>query len=83
MKKFAILAVAMVSWAACNKKAETTEQTETTSTTADEAIYACPMHPEVTGKKGDKCSKCEMDLVMHEGHEHSDGTHGNEEAPKQ
>ncbi|MEK6783452.1 MAG: heavy metal-binding domain-containing protein [Bacteroidota bacterium] len=25
--------------------------------------YACPMHPEITGKEGDKCSKCEMKLV--------------------
>lgn len=24
--------------------------------------YACPMHPEVTGKDGDKCSKCGMKL---------------------
>ena len=37
--------------------------------------YACPMHPEITGKEGDKCSKCGMDLKMvehddHEGHEH-------------
>lgn len=26
--------------------------------------YACPMHPEVTGKDGDKCSKCGMKLEM-------------------
>jgi hypothetical protein len=25
-------------------------------------IYACPMHPEVTGKQGDKCPTCGMDL---------------------
>lgn len=24
--------------------------------------YACPMHPEITGKEGDKCSKCGMKL---------------------
>lgn len=24
--------------------------------------YACPMHPDVTGKDGDKCSKCGMKL---------------------
>lgn len=29
---------------------------------ATEAAYACPMHPEVTGKKGDTCPKCGMDL---------------------
>ena len=27
-------------------------------------LYACPMHPEVTGKKGDKCSKCGMALEL-------------------
>src|SRR5918993_149612 len=26
------------------------------------AAYACPMHPEVTGHKGDKCPKCGMSL---------------------
>ena len=25
-------------------------------------IYSCPMHPEVTGKEGDKCPKCGMPL---------------------
>lgn len=29
-----------------------------------EMVYACPMHPEVTGKEGDKCSKCGMKLEM-------------------
>jgi hypothetical protein len=24
--------------------------------------YACPMHPEITGKEGDTCSKCGMKL---------------------
>ncbi len=28
-----------------------------------DAGYACPMHPEVTGKKGDRCSKCNMFLT--------------------
>ncbi|WP_055151997.1 heavy metal-binding domain-containing protein [Jiulongibacter sediminis] len=27
-----------------------------------DATYACPMHPEITGVKGDKCSICNMDL---------------------
>ena len=31
---------------------------------SDEQVYTCPMHPEITGKEGDKCSECEMDLVM-------------------
>lgn len=28
-----------------------------------DATYACPMHPEVTGKEGDKCPKCGMALT--------------------
>ncbi len=37
--------------------------------------YACSMHPEITGIKGDKCSKCGMDLTPvsdddHKGHNH-------------
>jgi hypothetical protein len=31
--------------------------------TNEDANYACPMHPEVTGKKGEKCSKCGMELT--------------------
>lgn len=33
-----------------------------TNKTTSEKEYACPMHPEITGKKGDTCSKCHMDL---------------------
>ena len=33
------------------------------NTSAIDTGYACPMHPEITGKKGDTCSKCHMDLV--------------------
>ncbi|MEZ4973885.1 MAG: heavy metal-binding domain-containing protein [Cyclobacteriaceae bacterium] len=41
--------------------------------TVAEAAYACPMHPEVTGKENDTCSKCGMALEKveeQEGHEH-------------
>lgn len=27
-------------------------------------MYSCSMHPEVTGMKGEKCSKCGMDLTV-------------------
>ncbi len=27
------------------------------------ALYACPMHPDMKGKKGDKCPKCGMEMV--------------------
>lgn len=42
---------------------------------ADEHEYACPMHPEITGKAGDKCSKCGMDLKMVEDDDHKDHNH--------
>jgi hypothetical protein len=29
---------------------------------SSQIAYACPMHPEVTGKEGEKCSKCGMKL---------------------
>jgi|GEM_PF-6870560 len=29
-----------------------------------EAMYSCPMHPEITGKKGDRCSECNMFLTQ-------------------
>jgi hypothetical protein len=64
---------------ACNKKSNTTETVtaesavQSTDTIADPAqasppteaaLYACPMHPEVTGKKGEKCPKCQMELTV-------------------
>ena len=56
----------------CNsKKAEQQEQKEDEedeheegSDHGQEQVYACPMHPEVTGKEGDKCSKCGMKLEL-------------------
>ncbi|CAH0995339.1 hypothetical protein EMA8858_01460 [Emticicia aquatica] len=29
---------------------------------SSEEKYACPMHPEITGKEGESCSKCHMKL---------------------
>lgn len=31
---------------------------------SNELVYACPMHPEITGKDGDACSKCGMKLEL-------------------
>lgn len=36
---------------------------------AEEIAFACPMHPEVTGKEGDTCSKCGMALEKPEAEE--------------
>ena len=60
----------------CNNKTEETKTvTADTSATVKsheggEHIYACPMHPEVTGKEGDTCPKCGMKL------EHNDNAGG-------
>ena len=71
-KIITMLAAAII-LTACNDKksdAENTTSTDTVSdggtpaeqaTTAD--LYACPMHPEVTGNKDDICPKCEMKLT--------------------
>lgn len=47
----------------CNQKnKEAVSNTSESKETASER-YACSMHPEITGKKGDKCSKCGMELT--------------------
>ncbi len=59
----------------CNDSADSTNQKEKMEHHAEE-LYACPMHHNITGKKGDKCSECGMDLTStktakeHQGHEH-------------
>lgn len=46
----------------CNQKSkEATTNSETTETSSQ--MYACPMHPEVHGKKGEACPKCGMELT--------------------
>jgi len=56
----------------CGSKSEQTKeegQTSIDSTDQDQMkgdttalVYACPMHPDVTGKEGDTCPKCNMKL---------------------
>lgn len=45
-------------------ESESTEQHDHDEMAA--ADHSCPMHPEVTGKEGDKCSKCGMFLTKTE-----------------
>ncbi|MFV8271326.1 DUF3347 domain-containing protein [Flavobacterium sp. GT2N3] len=86
MKNLILSAIAMafvlVSCNQKNKEAVTTDSQKTESTTQ---LYACPMHPEVTGKKGEKCSKCGMELtepvVQNEAaHDHTDGNDSHDDA---
>lgn len=52
--------------AADQMKTDTTKQMDM-KMDSTQTVYACPMHPEVTGKEGDKCSKCGMELVAVKG----------------
>ncbi len=62
---------------ACNSNSDKAKETtpvkntrmDTTQKPADikpvaEQLYSCPMHPEVIGKKDEKCSKCGMRLTV-------------------
>lgn len=50
---------------------DSTSQHENIPMDSTQTAYACPMHPEVTGKEGDKCSKCGMALeAVKDKHEH-------------
>lgn len=42
---------------------------------AEHHMYACPMHPEITGDEGDKCSKCGMEMTRMEGDDHMEHDH--------
>lgn len=60
-----VIAIALTACNSGNNKS-TESQTEKTDSSAKRSdtgvVYACPMHPEVTGKKGDTCYKCGMNL---------------------
>jgi hypothetical protein len=63
MKKVILTVMMMAMVAVSCKKNEDSGTTKTESAKSSSQLYACPMHPEVTGKKDDKCSKCGMDLT--------------------
>ena len=55
-----VMAFVLVS---CNQKNKVTKTTPTEESATSSQLYSCSMHPEVTGKKGEKCSKCGMELA--------------------
>ena len=73
MKKliFAVIVLSLVI-VSCNKKVTEKGTVDTHMMKDGEEMmngdiamksYACSMHPEITGVKGDKCSKCGMELT--------------------
>jgi hypothetical protein len=63
----AVILIALV-YASCETTpkepaAASTETNVATPPVNEMLTYCCSMHPEVTGKKGDKCSKCSMELT--------------------
>ena len=77
MKNLSFVSFIFLGLAACDntKTPETGKMNNATTETnavvkSDTAthvhVFACPMHPEITGKEGDKCSKCGMALVHKE-----------------
>lgn len=58
---FSAILLANFFFVACSGSAVNKKDTTTTNVRSN-ATYACPMHPDVTGKAGDKCSKCGMAL---------------------
>jgi hypothetical protein len=51
----------------CNNKAVSNPAAPSSSphsvAQASETVYTCPMHPDITGKAGEDCPKCGMELV--------------------
>ncbi|MGV9004325.1 DUF3347 domain-containing protein [Flavobacterium sp.] len=63
MKKIFLTTVLMISiLTSCNQKNKETEVQTTENSTSANELFSCSMHPEVTGKKGDQCPKCGMEL---------------------
>jgi hypothetical protein len=48
---------------ACNQKNKQDETTNSETSKSSSEQYNCPMHPEITGKKEEACSKCGMELT--------------------
>lgn len=68
MKNAVLIFLALfLAFAACkNNQAQNTAKTPAANQSDMRAstMYACPMHPEVTGMAGDKCPKCNMALTQ-------------------
>jgi Heavy metal binding domain len=60
---FSSLLLAFILTSCGSSKINETKTAETIAVHDSVKTHACPMHPEIVGKKGDKCSECKMDLT--------------------
>jgi nitrous oxide reductase accessory protein NosL len=64
MKKVVLSTIVMtLIMVSCNQKKEDAAATNSEKTESVSQLYSCSMHHEITGKMGDKCSKCRMELT--------------------
>lgn len=63
MKNAIIITAMILGLASCNGGNSTKEVTER-SESSSEQMYACSMHPNEKGKKGDKCPDCGMEMTV-------------------
>ena len=65
--------------AACNNEGKNTASNKDSASTKKvgdhQHTFACPMHPEVTGKEGDTCPKCGMKLEHNDAPADATGTY--------
>ncbi|WPR72753.1 heavy metal-binding domain-containing protein [Flavobacterium sp. NG2] len=58
-----LVVMVLISFASCKDNTTETKAMDATEN-IEEKLYSCPMHPEVTGKQDDDCSKCGMKLTQ-------------------
>lgn len=65
MKKLILTAMLLgLTFVSCNQKSKQDSATAGDGVEASTEKYACTMHPEITGKKGDICTECGMELAV-------------------
>lgn len=63
MKKLILFVVGIAASTLIFAQIKQSKTTPSKTDSTQQAAYACPMHPDVTGAKSDKCSKCGMALT--------------------
>jgi|AntRauTorckE5430_2_1112549.scaffolds.fasta_scaffold70521_1 hypothetical protein len=71
----ALFAIGLTITSCSNKSTDSAETEQSEDQSENSSIYACPMHLEITGEKGDSCPKCGMDLKLISGKDHEEHNH--------